>query len=520
MKRSQGVTLVETGVVLLLIGIIVGATLPLLVSAIKQDKMTAARDELAACVNELIGYAVENGKLPETYARTDIWGDALRYAVAKGLTESICDKSGNEPEFTLIRPEQEVEHVAFVLSSDGADRLQSVYYPDSYRVNARSMDDDLLAYVSFFQLYNKVCGPSASSEQNTGSYVSFENNFDGFSSDGVGVGEESTPGHAGFGDYDGDGEAEVLLYDDAAMDGDYQGSVCVWYQGSSADSYCTSDGICPLENGVRIYFRIRTPKYNSASEQLSGLVFALLGADASLYGSTSLADICGGVAQNNGFGGVNRAIGGSSKLMLAPKVGVEIDFVSAWPCSSDDAPCDPDDGANHAAVVYWGTRDSKLTYFNLCGGAYSGYRGLYDDVLHGYGGENNECQPGRDDKLYATFEADRSVNPESESNGFAAVSDSGSPWLQDGQEHAVRIEIAWDENTGEVFTTAWVDCENCADLETAFNGGCTGQCRQVEDSLTLGSDLVPYMNAVRFGWTAGSFYDGEAYIEGFQACFY
>ncbi len=520
MTKSPGVTLVEMGVVILLIGLIAGATLPLLVSGIKQGKVATARDELAASVNELIGYAIENGKLPETYTRTDVWGDSIRYAAAPGLTDSICDKSGNEPEFTLIRPEQEIAYVAFVLSSDGPDRRQSVFYPDDYQVNAQGMEDDLLGYVSYFQLYNKVCGAAESSDDNSGSYVSFEDNFDGFSADGVGVGDDSQPGHAAFSDYDGDGEKEILLYDDSATDGGYYGSVCVWYQGSASDDYCASNGICPLENGVRIYFRLRTSKYSSASKQLNGLVFALLGADESLYGSASLSDICGGVAQNNGFGGDNRGYSAGSKLMLAPKVGVEIDFVSSWPCSTDDGPCDPDDGANHAAVVYWGTSDSKLTNFNLCGGTYFGYRTLYDDVLHGYGGEDNECEPGRSDKLYATFDADRSLNPDADSSGFAAVSDGNSPWLQDGQEHAVRIEMAWDETTGVLETTAWVDCADCADLETAFSGGCTGQCRRIEDCLTLGADLVSAMNAVRFGWTAGNYYDGEAYIEGFQAYFY
>lgn len=519
MKPRPGFTLVEMGVVLLLIGIIVGAALPLLVSGIKQGKVAAARDELEAAADELVGYAIENGMLPETYERTDVWGGDLHYGVASGLESSICDKAGEEPEYTLHRPEQDIENVAFVLSSNGPDRRQSVLFGDS-QINAGSMEDDLLAYVSFLQLYRKVCGPSSvAPEESSGSYVSFEEHFDGFSEDGVGVGDDSRPGHADFGDFDGDGEQEVLLYDDIALDKSTQGSVCVWYQGTSEDSYCSPDGICPLENGVRIYFRIRTPKFVSASNQLNGVTFTLLGADQDLYESTPLSNICGDTAQNNGFGGVNVYESGA-KLMLAPKVGVEIDFVSSWPCNTEDGPCDPDDGANHTAVVYWGTRDGALTSFNVCGGKYSGYKSLYDDVMHGYGSEDNECQATRIDKLYATFDEDRSLNPETDSAGFAAVADGTVPWLQDGEEHAVRIEIAWDETGGELTTTAWVDCQDCADLETAFTGSCSGQCTNVADSLTIGANLVQYMNAVRFGWTAGSTMYGEAYVEGFKAYFY
>ncbi len=519
MKTCFGFTLLEIGVVLLIIGVVTGAALPLVVSGIRQGKVTQARDQLAAAADELIGYAMENGKLPESFLRTDVWGGTVRYAAAPGLTTSICSRAGDEPEYTLHRVDQDMENIAFVLSSDGPDRQQGVFYSDNQHADASALEDDLLAFVTFFQLYKKVCGPTVSTEESTGSYVSFDENFDGFDADGVAVGDVKKPGHADFGDFDGDGEQEVLLYDDAALDGGTMGSVCVWYQGASGDGYCASDGICPLDQGVRVYFRIRTSAYVSASGQLSGLTFTLLGADEDLYGSTSLADICGGVAQNNGFGGRNLDDDGE-KRMFAPKVGVEIDFASGWPCDTKDAPCDPDDGANHAAIVYWGTRDSEMTLFSQCGGNYSGYHQLYDDVLHGYGEADDECEQDRSDKLYATFDEDRSVNPSTGSAGFAAVADTDTPWLQDGDEHSIRIEYAWDETTGKLNVTAWVDCTDCADLETAFSGSCSGQCRKLDDSLAIGAHLVPYMNAVRFGWTAGSTVNGEVYIEGFSAYFY
>ncbi len=237
----------------------------------------------------------------------------------------------------------------------------------------------------------------------------------------------------------------------------------VWYGGSKGT--CAS-GACNFASGLRAYFQFVFQNYDDHTQSKKygdGFTFAVISAENDPKYAVG-GPATGVRGEYLGYAGP----GQTGKGIVPPKIAMEID---TYPNRNDGDPTEANSrrdasNANHVAVVYWGGADTS-----------------YDDNVHGAGTGPQ--------------------NPLNASAGYAekAKGDTGPNWLEDGEEHALRVEMHREgAGAGATYTImAWVD-------PTATGGDdvtadYTAEAPRVKSVVTLGAADNAKLDTVRFGFT-------------------
>jgi len=248
----------------------------------------------------------------------------------------------------------------------------------------------------------------------------------------------------------------------------------LWYNGDHGvctDGQCQEgtceNGRCRLGKGLRAYFVFSFSEYDTSAtstDHADGFTFTVATAE------NDPATAAGGPASGSrgeylGYAGP----GPAGKGIKAPKLAVEIDV---YPNKTKGAPKSINSRAdagndNHVALVYWGTPDTLY----------------YDDNVHGAGN-----------------------NPAADSSGYyrQAKPADGPNWLEDGREHAMRIELhRQDESAGGSYRVrVWIDPRKsgCDNVAADF----TDEAPKIDHTASLAAADHAGMDAIRFGWTEGT----------------
>lgn len=498
---KKAFTLVELAIVLVIMGLIIGLTLPIVSDFVRHEKQVASKDFMLKVKNEIIGFALITKRLPanldEIGIEDDPYGNTLIYVPDTGLTGAdLCSSSLTDSiQVQKVSPSgtDTFSDIAFVLTSRGRNNnLETTNSSDTYTVtDPRTYGtdgsgfnfDDIVEFVSYNFLRNKVCtNTSSESFVPQGSDVSFGQNMADFSGTATGI---SPPG-SDTGAVAVDTENGTATLGDGTGGGD---AGCIWYQGNEAAGNCTN-GTCDFGDGFRAYFTFKYTTADTSGDgqtQGDGFTFAVVQAE-----DNTAAD-CGESGARLAYSGDG---GDGDGELQPPKFAIEFD---SYPNDGDawDQNLVPNTN-NHLAIVYWGAnsnRDEDNQHSITVGSP-----AAYTDAALSIQAEN-ENNPTTQDGIY--------------------IPSSVNQW-EDGFEHAVRIEANRTNVSGDIYSydiKAWI--KDCA----------TDDCTSFTD---LTADFVdtadPYANAtiyynqggantdfdrIIFGWTTSSFSTQEITITDF-----
>jgi len=505
--HNKAFTLIEMAIVLVIIGLLVGLVAPIVTNLVKREKLGNSRDYVEQVKNEIIGFAIINKHLPtngELGTKVDPYGNTLTYLPSSDMVSNdFCTTSPAPATLYTVNEQQpggaaskDFSGVAFVLSSPGrnladeytvSSQVVTTYDPRAWTpTSAQPEYDDIVEYVTFNYLKNKVCSNTAGGFSPPGADTSFATDPGAFAQANV----VSTT-NAGGGSYATfDAATQTLTFD---TDGSVQNQAgCDFYKGNLTGN-CT-DGLCLLRDGIRAYF-----KFTVAAGSNGGFTFALVGVNASesincpggaasqdtIAECTETSTLCGGECGYNGYAdqiGTNVGLAG-------PKMAIEFDLYrsnggnysdevfGATPAAADES--------NHIALDFWNTYPAVSPHTDS------------DDVDH--------------EDLLATGGNDYR-NP-STTNTF--YQPGTSSWLEDGLPHTVRIEVhrypslaLGGNSTWELYS--WYDCGNCTDLSVDYDpdtnpGAYYTAVVSNNSTLPTGGPVPLYdaLNYFRFGWTSG-----------------
>lgn len=216
-RKQRGFTLIEMAIVLVIVGLILATTMPLLTERIAKEKATEGARGVNTLKQEIIGYAMIEGHLPTaTYVSDnfsgaqDAWNNGVHYYPAQGLP--AVQGSGNtingatSTPLVLERYESstsspDFSNMAFILVSDGPnldsqfdlqagwtgdgasgyDGTLRYYSRGGYADPAAGTDttllyDDVVEYVSLEYLQTKVDDQGGGGESPIQAVSSFEEN--------------------------------------------------------------------------------------------------------------------------------------------------------------------------------------------------------------------------------------------------------------------------------------------------------------------------------------------------------
>ncbi len=507
---KRGFTLIEMAIVLVIVGLLAGLTLPLISDLIKREKRSEAGDFLEKVKNEIIGFAIINKRLPtdlsEIGVGNDPYGQPLQYWVDSKLSSSnLCENSPADNltlRYTDASGDNDYGDMGFIVLSTGRNVTQEyvdvggagttiqVWEVRAYS-GASEEFDDLYEYVSFNYLKNKICTNTANEQYNpSGSDVSFAQNVGSFNDSAV-----TNPPGQDFGGITINDDGTISL-GSGVTDGT-NGRGCIWYQGDNTTGNC-SDGNCDFNYGFRAYFTFKFANTDSSADsraQASGFTFAVIDGD------TNTSEACGGTTAARYLGYAD-----DTTTQINPyKFAGEIDIYPNPGTTNPTQLNDPPGNFNHVALVWWSDDPSDREYDNV-----------HEDVQ--FGGVPSES--------IRQHEGERNAEPgDTDANDARAVAwDSGNvTWLEDTVEHTVRIEIYRNATangdpdgssaSGDdmVNATMWIDCSaDCSDLTIPYNGGADAVISQNATVASNATTPTGFQH-FRFGWTeatAGSSWGG------------
>ncbi len=254
----------------------------------------------------------------------------------------------------------------------------------------------------------------------------------------------------------------------------------IWYGGDYGACPATpcpggacKNGACTLGKGLRAFFRFTFSCYDASVDSTScadGYTFAVISADNN-SGSAAGGPATGSMGELLGYAGP----GPSGNGITPPKLAVEVDtYPNKGTGQETDVNTRHDAGnANHVAVVYWGDD--------------SGRSASYDDNAHGVG-----ASP---------------ANPATTSTGYRAKAKtaSGPNWLEDGEAHALRLELhragAGSQN-GSYRVKVWIDpvASGLDDVTADY----AAESPLIDHTTTLAGRYNTGLDVIRFGWTEGT----------------
>lgn len=483
MSNKKGFTLIEMAVVLVVIGLIVGTIVPLLITQSKTARLKEGKELLRTARDEILGYALTNNAcLPENLDKIghtkDPWGNEIFYRPANALVcpSDLCGSGITSTSLNMTTPDETKDDVAFVLASKGPNySLQianSTNHVEAFRygeiINSKEFDD-LYEYVTLGQLKTRLCSTSGNGDNGGGGTdISFAKNISEFShiiesQNGViNVDEESKTITIG-------GSEDLA-------------SGCIWY---GQDTGPCTEGVCDLGSGFRAFFRFKSLKDDTSQQSTdygSGFTFAVT-SDTESPPET----VCGGNGAHLGYAGTQPD---DEYWIGEPKMGVEVDYYQSnnggnnW-CFNKDDP-----NANHVANLFWGY---AYAYRNEAGIIQT----TGEDICNGPGGEGHNG----DDNRHGAGEIDdyHSKNPEKNSEG-CDYDASNKTWLENAQEHTLRIDLNYNSTSGDAGLRAWVDVEGSNNTAEVMS-----EDPDITAEMVISPELFrEQMEKIRFGWTVGS----------------
>jgi type II secretory pathway pseudopilin PulG len=503
-------------IVLVVMGLIVGTIVPLLVTQSKTARLKEARDILRTARDEIIGYAYQYGCLPNSTdlisTRKDPWGKEVFYRAAyNGTGKSLICTSPpinrcnevivNSSNTTLtIGGNENYNNVAFVVASGGPNHNKQFDWDfndatkvgqlttyafgkkiDSYGEDFdRSSDeyDDLVEKVSFSNLYGKIkqlCMSSPGPKPSPPPDISFAKNIAEF--------DHIIESQNGVINVDENSKTITIGGSDDLASG------CIWY---GQDIGPCTDGVCDLGSGFRVFFRFKSTREDTSNDSTdygSGFTFAVISDTESPAES-----VCGGNGAHLGYAGTQPD---HEYWIGEPKMGVEVDF---FPSNSGDFSgnheyCfNKEDGEkNHVAALFWG---DCYAYYDNTGTFIKKNR---DTCYNQWSPNKEEGHNGDDNRHEAGSEEDyHSLNPNTSSDGY--TENISTTWLEDAQEHTLRIDLGYNASSGDTIISAWVDVEGSNATNEVMSEDAT-----VTAQMTIEPELFrEKMEKIRFGWTVGS----------------
>lgn len=526
-NTSRAFTLIEMAIVVVIIGLILAVTLPLLTDRVAQQKVFEGRGEVSSLKQEIIGFALANGILPNLDdveamgGSIDTWGNPVAYwsdpEVTSGTGSPICELP-NVDQLSLTDSEagQTYDNVAFVIASRGPNvNLQvgdsgGATYPttvttygqgdsqdtdhttstgsgrfqDEYDISGVRAEpfDDIVEYVSFGFLYDRLgCGPEDLEPQNAA--ISFTANIEDFQEGARNSAENAIFGGAA---------VDVDVVNERIDLGNNQegASGCIWWDGENA-TLCDnvgSPGLCANATWtvMRSVFRFAV-LYEDADgdseDRQGGFTYTMM---TSMLNQDPTQAPCGDTGFASLFDDRYLGYAGGTEPIDPPKFAAEFDMHATLNRNDPvDAISGLDHAENHVAGIFWGTtRDT--------------------DNIHGL--SNNPA-----------FAAD---NPTQQiAGGFISNStfydNATENFLEDAESHWARVELHRTATTGDPVAFnihIWLTDNATAsflDVGANFPVGFTNATYY--DNATVDADAGE-MNNFRFGWTVanGGFGSGAA----------
>lgn len=160
----RGFTLLEMGIVLVLLGFIAVLLSTPLVRAVRSETRLRAARELEHVRDALVGYAQFRRALPAALADAtqakDMFGSDITYrADSRLLSADICDgslKAADVAELTVRTTAGDVPHVALYLGTPGRDKQRQIACEDT-PIDIREPGDDLALFATWYELRARVC---------------------------------------------------------------------------------------------------------------------------------------------------------------------------------------------------------------------------------------------------------------------------------------------------------------------------------------------------------------------------
>lgn len=164
----RGFSLVEMGIVLVLLGALSVLLAAPLLRAMRSGADLRAGRELEKVRAALIGYAQAKNRLPENLPdaaqATDLFGGELRYfADSYLLSHDVCADGARAADLAELRVRTAggvLPHVAFYVGTPGRDKQWRIAYGET-PIDVREPGDDQVVYVSWYQLRALVCAGEA-----------------------------------------------------------------------------------------------------------------------------------------------------------------------------------------------------------------------------------------------------------------------------------------------------------------------------------------------------------------------
>jgi prepilin-type N-terminal cleavage/methylation domain-containing protein len=178
--NKKGFSLVEMAVVLVILGLVIGTTAPLMKALTRKSNISAGKKTVNQAVDEVVGYMMMNdGRIPvgsafqtEITTNEDPWKKALIYTPGKNYAqkEDICTSSTNELAFSIVSTGADYS-AQFEWSNANTQALI-----DANKTAAEAMPryDDIVVTMSTGVLLGRVCSsileqrsPSSSTDEDT-----------------------------------------------------------------------------------------------------------------------------------------------------------------------------------------------------------------------------------------------------------------------------------------------------------------------------------------------------------------
>ncbi len=194
--KSQGFTLVEIAIVLVIVGLIIGTLAPLMISMIKKDKLKGGREVVQRARDEIIGYTmIHGGKLPASTSdlshTKDPWGNSIFLIIAPGLsTTDVCSVNATSLSLILYQATgggacstgSVISNIVGIVASKGPDYNRQIstlnpsnqvgildygcmgdlYPADNSGVTSDRPFDDIYEFISLDEIKGRVCPPPSS----------------------------------------------------------------------------------------------------------------------------------------------------------------------------------------------------------------------------------------------------------------------------------------------------------------------------------------------------------------------
>jgi len=159
--KKTGFTLIESAIVLVILGLVVTLLVPPLVGSIRHEKLQENKDALLSLRHALVDIAREEGRLLASLGEAglpeqDTWGSPYAYLA---MDTDICAQGGSGIAIKL-EPENQMDEknqtIAFLIASAGPDRRLSII-DENTTINLSNRGDDLVEFMSRDQLIYHAC---------------------------------------------------------------------------------------------------------------------------------------------------------------------------------------------------------------------------------------------------------------------------------------------------------------------------------------------------------------------------